>query len=310
MTSLQKPESSRSKSVMDSSRFVADQRFHFLVVVAIPTVLAVAGAFALPSAAFDAWGIAICLVTWILVGGLGVSVGYHRLSAHRALTCSRATHWLLGALGSMAGQGPIRYWVALHRRHHALADQPGDVHSPSIQAQGGESAWRAFWLGHIGWTLKHDVPRVSRYARDMVNDPMYTTLSQWYWVFFASGFVLPALVGLLHWGPVGLLYGAYWGGVVRLAIGHHLIWSLNSICHSIGSRDHATSDRSTNFSVLALLTFGESWHNNHHAAPTSAKFGMKRGQIDPGWWLISLLAKFDRQLQIRDDRLVRERAPR
>lgn len=285
--------------VTAGARFKRAQVKHFLISVAAPTALTIAGLIWLPAAAFGWFGAFLALAMWTLVGGLGVSVGYHRHFSHRSFNCSNRVRYMLGAFASMAGQGSVIYWTALHRRHHSFADRRGDPHTPSAAAQGSTSSWRSFLQGHIGWTLGHDVPKVSRYARDLLGDPVATALSKHYRLWFAVGILFPAVIGFAYWGGwQGLVYGAFWGGVLRIALGHHIIWSINSVCHRVGSRPHQTPDNSTNVALLSLISFGESWHNNHHNSPTSARFG-SGWQFDLGWMFIRGLKLFDSMLVVR-----------
>ena len=285
--------------VMPAHRFRTVQQRHFLLCVASPTLIAIVGLFFLPEEAFSAMAFGLWAGMWTLVGGFGISVGFHRHFSHRGFCCSTWLRYVLAGLGSMACQGPLVYWCAIHRRHHSLADQPGDLHSPAPAAHGTTSKVRAFVQGHVGWAWKHDVPMPTRYAGDLLGDPVPVSSSRYYWGFVAMGYIAPALVGWMHWGGAqGLMYGMFWGGAFRVAVGHQIIWSINSICHAHGSRPASTGDQSANVWWLSLLSFGESWHNNHHAAATSARFGRGR-QLDLGWYLIKLLGAIDRNLAIR-----------
>jgi stearoyl-CoA desaturase (delta-9 desaturase) len=284
--------------VMSATKFRREQRRHFFLSFVLPTLTTCAGLFVLPRGAFDWFAFVLWLSMWTLVGGFGVSVGFHRLFAHRSFTCSKPLRFLLGALGSMAGQGSVTYWTAVHRRHHSVSDLPGDLHSPSRGAHSSRSALGAFFQGHVGWTYMHDVPKASRYAADLIRDPVATTLGPLYGPLVVAGIILPAMVGVLHWGWQGLIYGAYWGGAVRIALGQQIIWSVNSVCHRFGRRPFDTPDHSTNVWWLALLSFGESWHNNHHQAPAVAQFG-HNPQVDLGWVFILLLRKLDKSVVLR-----------
>ena len=287
---------------LPAATFTAAQRRHFAVAVVLPTVLMLV----LPLQPWWPLGqsplVAASLVLgmWFLVGGVGVSVGLHRHFSHRAFEARPALRAVLGVLGAMAAQGHVVYWVSLHRMHHAASDQPGDPHSPRPCAwplEGGPGAlqararWRAVCQGHIGWVLRHDVPKPNRYARELLADPLARQLVQRYTACVALGVLLPAAVGAMalwhsHGALTGAVFGAYWGGVVRIAIGHHVIWAINSWCHTAGRRPHATTEHSGNVAALALLSWGESWHNNHHAQPTSARFGQSWRQPDIGWWVV------------------------
>ena len=277
------------RHVMPASRFRRAQRQHFAVGVLLPTALAVLLPWFVPAIRqHAAAGGLLWLVSWTLVGGFGVSVGLHRLFAHHAFSATPACRWLLGILGCMAVQGPVTYWVALHRMHHTYSDAPGDPHSPSPEAWAGTpSRLAAFCQGHIGWVWSHDLPKPQRYARDLQADPAVRWVDRHYPVWVLAGYVLPALAGgALLRSAEGLWVGLYWGGVLRVALGHHIVWAINSWCHAAGNRPHDTADRSTNVAALALLSFGESWHNNHHHQPTSARFGNGPRQPDPGFLFI------------------------
>jgi stearoyl-CoA desaturase (Delta-9 desaturase) len=280
---------------MPAANFRAAQRRHFLAAVVAPTLAALLLPLMLPAAgspwhspglAFGIWA-----VMWFLVGGVGVSVGLHRCFSHRSFEAKRPLRWVLGVLGAMAAQGSAVYWVSLHRMHHAASDLPGDPHSPRQRARPGQSRWRAAFNGHIGWVWSHDLPKPTRYARELLTDPLVRRLTRGYGACVALGLLIPALVGALtlqasHGLLAGALFGAYWGGVVRIALGHHIIWSINSWCHLGGRRPHNTAEGSGNVAALALLSWGESWHNNHHAKPTAARFGQGLWQPDIGWWVV------------------------
>jgi stearoyl-CoA desaturase (Delta-9 desaturase) len=279
---------------MPAAQFRFAQRRHFVLSVLLPTALALAAPLVLP-VSLSPWhspglASALWLGMWFVVGGVGVSVGLHRHFSHRSFDAAPGLRALLGVCGSMAAQGPVIYWVALHRMHHAASDRPGDPHSPRASAwpgPSGQGRWRAALQGHAGWVLDHDVPKPTRYARELIGDPLVRRLAKAYPLCVAAGVVLPALVAWAAMGGwAGLLFGAYWGGVVRIALGHHVIWAINSWCHLRGTRAHDTADSSANVAWLSLVSWGESWHNNHHARPTQARFGDGIAQPDIGWWVV------------------------
>jgi stearoyl-CoA desaturase (Delta-9 desaturase) len=285
---------------LPATAFGAAQQRHFLGALVLPTVVMVAAPW-LPGAwspwHSPGWALLIWGVMWFLVGGVGVSVGLHRCFSHRSFEAAPALRAVLGVLGGMAAQGPVLYWVSLHRLHHAASDQMGDPHSPQARAWSSPAhplpRWRAALQGHLGWVLSHDVPKPTRYARELLADPLARRLSRGYSASVALGVLLPAAAGaaLLHGSPghsvwTAALFGAYWGGALRIALGHHIIWAINSWCHLGAARPHATPDHSANVAVLALLSWGESWHNNHHAQPTSPRFGQGLVQVDVGWWVV------------------------
>lgn len=277
---------------MPAAPFLGAQRRHFMLSVALPTLAALLLPAVVPGLLrHTGWALGLWLSMWFVVGGVGVSVGLHRHFSHRSFDAKPALRALLGVCGAMAAQGPVVYWVSLHRMHHAASDQPGDPHSPRTSAWPGRSRWRAALQGHVGWVLAHDVPRPTRYARELIADPLVRKLTAAYPLCVAAGLLLPALVA---WAALGstmpawqaLAFGAYWGGLVRIAIGHQVIWAINSWCHLHGSRPHATREGSTNVAALSLLSWGESWHNNHHAKPADAQFGCGWRQPDIGWWVV------------------------
>ena len=286
-----KPRAS-TRNVLPASRFKFRQRGHFVVCVVLPTVLALVLPFALPDGWFSLGGFGLWAVMWFLVGGVGVSVGLHRHFSHRAFVATPFLRAVMAICGCMAGQGTVCYWVSLHRSHHTHSDQRGDSHSPVPEVHGMSSKWAAFVQAHIGWVWQHDVPSPIRYATDLIRDPLVARIDGLYNWIVLSGIVVPGLVGVAIWGGWGgFLIGAYWGGFVRLAVGHHIIWAINSVCHFAGQRPYDSGDHSTNVWWLSVLSFGESWHNNHHRSPTSASFKHRWWQSDIGWTFIQLAVR-------------------
>jgi stearoyl-CoA desaturase (delta-9 desaturase) len=279
-----------ARAVLPAARFRRQQLQHFLLCQAAPMILTVVLPFVLLPGWFAIEWIALMLLMWLFVGGFGVSVGLHRHFAHRAFSAPRPARVMMGIAGSMAAQGPVSYWVGIHRRHHTFSDQAGDPHSPHRAANGARTRLSAFVHGHFGWALSHDVPMPSRYSADLIRDSAIAWVDRKYWWLVAAGIIVPGILGIaIAGGLEGFVLGAYWGGVVRIALGHNVIWSINSLCHCIGRRPHDTPDHSRNFSLLSILSFGESWHNNHHVAPTRAKFAHHWWQFDIGWMVIRMM---------------------
>lgn len=221
---------------------------------------------------------------------LGITVGFHRHFAHRAFQAKPPIRLLLGILGSMAAQGPVVYWVSTHRRHHRHSDQEGDPHSPHLHEEGFFGALYGLWHAHIGWLFRSKITNSAYFAKELLRDPLVMSINKRYFLWILLGFVIPGAVGgLLHLTWLGALNGFLWGGLVRVFLVHHATWSINSITHLYGRRPFATRDQSTNNAWLAIPTLGEAWHNNHHAFPGSAIFGLERTQIDIGAWVINLL---------------------
>lgn len=215
------------------------------------------------------------------LGGLGVTAGYHRCFTHRSFTPTRALRIALAVAGSLAVQGPVIAWVADHRRHHAFTDKEGDPHSPWRYGTSAAALVKGFWHAHMGWMFHRDQTNHVRFAPDLLADPDIVRVDRYFGLWTILSLAAPAaLGGLLSWSWWGALTALFWAGPVRIAVLHHVTWSVNSICHLIGDRPFTVRDRSTNFWPLALLSMGESWHNLHHADPTCARHGVRRGQLD------------------------------
>jgi len=215
----------------------------------------------------------ILLGSFYLLSGLGITVGFHRFATHRSFKTNRVVEFVLLALGTMAVEGQVLQWVATHWKHHRLADQPGDPHSPL----------EGLLHAHIGWMF--DATRVGdpeRDAKHLMNDPVARFVNRTFIIWIALGFVIPFLVD----GWRGLL----WGGLVRVFLTHHVTWSVNSICHQFGRRSFDTPDQSRNEWVVGVLGLGEGWHNNHHAFPESAFHGLRWYEIDLSGYVIRGLA--------------------
>ena len=235
----------------------------------------------------------VLFVGFYLMTGLGITVGYHRYFTHQSFRTKRWIAWLLGVSGSMALQGPLIWWVSTHRVHHQHSDDEKDPHSPhsSRPSSGLWSAIQGFWHSHSGWILKPDLLDMSVHAKDLLADPLCRNVHNWFPFWGLFGLFCPAVIGgvVTHswWGAAS---GFLWGGAVRLFMVHHVTWSINSICHTWGSRDYESRDQSRNNLVVGLLALGEGWHNNHHAFPYSARHGLKWWQFDLSWILIRSLA--------------------
>jgi stearoyl-CoA desaturase (Delta-9 desaturase) len=255
---------------------------------------------AIASAGWLAWGgslhwqdLLVLAIVYSLTGA-GITVGYHRLFTHRSFKTSRVVRALFAVLGSMAVEGSVLEWVATHRRHHDFADQPGDPHSPHAeQAPGWRGAVRGLMHAHVGWMFRgKDMANPGRYARDLQADRDLRLISRTFPLWALAGLALPFGLGVLLSGSlVGGLTGLLWGGAVRIFLLHHATFSINSLCHFFGRSPFGTGDESRNLAWLAPITFGEAWHNNHHAFPTSARHGLGRWQLDPGAWLIAGLER-------------------
>jgi stearoyl-CoA desaturase (delta-9 desaturase) len=261
------------------------------VVVPFLAVLVAIGLF------WNSWvsaaDLAIAVVMYLLTA-IGITVGYHRLLTHRSFQTSKPLERAFAILGSMAVQGPVIAWVADHRKHHAHADEEGDPHSPHVGHDGGvRGVLRGLWHAHAGWLMStQGRADWKRYAPDLYEDAGMRAINRKFVPLIFIGLALPALAGYLLSGNLaGAATGLLWGGLVRVFFVHHVTWSVNSICHFLGSRRFDTDDRSTNVFWLALPSLGESWHHNHHAFPRSAVHGLKRWELDLSGSIIAALER-------------------
>jgi stearoyl-CoA desaturase (delta-9 desaturase) len=267
------------KPILDGQRGVASTVAVYIFVI---TPL-----LALLAAVPIAWGwglswvdIAIALPFYV-VSGLGITVGFHRYFTHGSFKANRALRVALAISGSLALQGPVIDWVADHRRHHAFSDKEGDPHSPWLYGTGPRALAKGFYHSHMGWLFGRDQTNEERFTPDLLADRDIVRVDRLFVLWATLSLVLPGVIGglvTLSWA--GALSAFFWGGLVRVALLHHVTWSINSICHMIGEQPFASRDRSRNVWPLAVLSFGESWHNLHHADPTCARHGVQRGQVD------------------------------
>jgi stearoyl-CoA desaturase (Delta-9 desaturase) len=234
------------------------------------------------------WTSLAVLALMYVISVMGVTLGFHRLLTHRSFQTYKPVEYAIAILGSMAVQGPVMNWVADHRKHHAHTDQEGDPHTPHGHGSGFKGAVVGLWYAHMGWLFERSgTTEHQRYARDVYEDPGMQWIHKTFPVWVALGIALPAGIGLAFTGTWrGAFEAALWGGPVRIFLGHHVTWSINSVCHFFGTRRFAVEDHSTNVFWLAPLSMGESWHHNHHTFPRSAFHGLKSWEIDPTGWVI------------------------
>ena len=282
---------SKTKSTINNADLQTIKRRFALATITIPTVGAITALLTLWQ-----WGIGwleiSLLVSMYFLSLIGITVGFHRHFAHKAFAVKPMVRIVLGILGSIAAQGPLINWISTHRCHHQYSDRPGDPHSPYFHHQEKLSYFQGLWHAHIGWMINGEMVNSARFAKDLLQDRAIATINRMYLVWVALGLIIPAIFGgVLTWTWLGVLKGFFWGGLVRIFLVHQITWSVNSICHSWGTRSFDTQERSTNNVWLAIFSLGETWHNNHHAFPYSAIFGLKWWQIDIGGWTIRLLEK-------------------
>jgi stearoyl-CoA desaturase (delta-9 desaturase) len=266
----------------------------FIILASLLPLLGVLGAMVLLwDTYFHPYDLIAFLVLY-LIAGLGLSTGYHRLLAHRSFTASRPLRIFFASAGAIGGQGPPLIWTAHHRRHHRIADKPGDPHSPYLDQEPGTGAGlKGLWHAHLGWLFNQNLTSDPvRYCPDLARDKDIRFISRYFVWFVVGGVVLPGLIGLAIGHTVAaFLTAALWGGLVRIFICNHATYAVNSIGHVYGSRRFSTPDESRNNGWLAVLSFGESWHNNHHAFPRSARHGMRWYELDLSAIVIAGLEK-------------------
>ena len=235
-----------------------------------------------------------------VVTGLGISLGFHRHFTHRSFRARRWLRVMLAVGGSLAAEGSVIAWVAHHRRHHVFADRPGDPHSPWTVRSGLFQRLRGLAHAHVGWLFSARAASPGRWCRDLLADRDVVVISKLAPLWTALTLALPFAIG---WGATRSLTGAVlallWAGAVRIVLLHHVTWSINSFAHMFGKHPYATRDRSGNLAWLSVLSFGESWHNSHHAFPALARHGCDRHQLDLSAEVLRLFEAFGWVSQVR-----------
>jgi stearoyl-CoA desaturase (delta-9 desaturase) len=230
---------------------------------------------------FLGWHDIVLAVVFYEITGNGIAMGFHRYFTHGSFKAVRPFKIALGVAGSMAIEGPILNWVADHRRHHKYSDAEGDPHSPWRFGSDWKALAKGLVFAHVGWLFNPAKTSKEKFCPDWLADRDIVRISRWFpWLVTAS-MVAPAVIGgLWSWSWLGALTAFFWASLVRVAFLHHVTWSINSICHTFGKEEFDVRDKSRNVNWLAVLSFGESWHNLHHADPTCARHGALKGQID------------------------------
>jgi stearoyl-CoA desaturase (delta-9 desaturase) len=293
---------------------IVDRLASGVVTAAPPIMLAVGMWFGWAGNLLQWQDILILAFSYVAVG-TGVTVGFHRLLTHRSFKCHRLLRASFAALGSAAAEGPVIDWVATHRKHHQFSDVDGDPHSPHV---GHGTGWlgpvRGLFHAHIGWVFSDmEVADEQRYAKDLLEDPLIRFVDRTFLVWVIAGLSAAFGLGVLLSGTVlGGLTALLWGGAARIFLLHHATFSINSLCHFFGRRDYDTRDESRNLAWLAIPTWGEAWHNNHHAFPTSYRHGLRRWQIDPSAGIIRVLEMMGLAwdvVRVQPDRMERKALP-
>jgi stearoyl-CoA desaturase (Delta-9 desaturase) len=237
------------------------------------------------------WGLGLAAAFYVFTG-FGISAGFHRLFAHHSFNANRVLKIVLAVAGTMALEGSVIGWVTTHRRHHMFSDRPGDPHSPVSYGTDKPTAARGFLWAHVGWLFASDATSQKRFSPDLLRDPDLVTIDRLFPVLAVFSLVAPFAIGWAVTGTLGGALGVFlWAGLIRMALLHHVTWSINSVCHLWGRRPFTTGDNSANVASLALVSFGESWHNFHHAAPASARHGVLPHEVDLSAGLIRIFER-------------------
>ena len=267
------------------------QKSHAAAIIGLPALAVVAAGYEVCLGRTKIWEPALMVALYTLTF-LGVTVGFHRMLAHRAFEGRGYVRVILAVLGSMAAQGPLIYWVSNHRRHHRFGDDTGDPHSPRRLDECELKGWSGFLHAHFGWTFTHQLTNSVFFCKDLLRDPQMVWVNRHYFKWVMLGVLVPVLsAGCIDPSLQGLWEGFLWGAGVRLFFTYHAAACINSITHMFGYRSFETNEESRNNIWIGLPTLGEGWHNNHHANPASAFFGLRWWELDPGGFLVRLLER-------------------
>ncbi|OEU87058.1 stearoyl-CoA 9-desaturase [Streptomyces abyssalis] len=274
------PDSPASLATLGSEKRGSVEQIALLAFIVVPFIALLA---AVPL--MWGWGVSWLdlglLTAMYFIGCHGITIGFHRYFTHGSFKAKRPLRITLAVLGSLAVEGPVVRWVADHRKHHKFSDAEGDPHSPWRYGETVPALMKGLWWAHVGWMFDQEQTPQQKYAPDLIKDPAIRAVSRQFVLWTTVSLLLPAVVGgLATMSWQGALTAFFWGSLVRVALLHHVTWSINSICHAVGKRPFKSRDKSGNVWWLAILSCGESWHNLHHADPTSARHGVERGQLD------------------------------
>ncbi len=264
-----------------------------LIAVIVPPLGIAAAAGLLWGVAFHWVDVAILAGFYVLCA-FGTTIGFHRYFTHKGFEARTPVKATLAILGCMTMQGPLIQWVTDHRKHHALSDKPGDPHSPHVgHGDGALGALKGFFHAHVGWLFRNLGMEEGRaYGKDLYEDRLLVWIDRLYLLWVGLTLGLPFAIGYLVGGSWQRgVEAMIWGGLIRIFLYQHATFSVNSICHMFGKQHYRSRDQARNNWLVALLVFGEGWHNNHHAFPASARHGLNRFQFDVSWWVIRGLEK-------------------
>ncbi len=288
------------------------ERFLVGTFVAVP-LLAVFAAIPLLWGWGLGWHDAVIALAMYWISGLGVTVGFHRYFTHKSFKAKRPLRIALAICGNLAIEGPVLVWVADHRRHHKYSDKEGDPHSPWRFGDDWKALTKGLVFAHVGWLFDPNKTSLEKFCPDLLADSDIRKVSKSFPAAVAASLLLPPVVGgLWSMSLHGAITAFFWGSLVRVALLHHITWSINSICHTFGKEEFESRDKSRNVAWLAIASFGESWHNLHHADPTCARHGALKGQLDSSARVIWAFEKLGWAYDVRwpdADRLSGKRAP-
>jgi stearoyl-CoA desaturase (Delta-9 desaturase) len=293
------PSKSGPLSDFETKPNVAGERLLVGLFVAIP-MLALIAAIPLAWGWGLGWHDVVIAIVFYYVSGLGISMGFHRYFTHKSFKAKQGLRIALAIAGSMAIEGPLLVWVADHRRHHKYSDREGDPHSPWRFGSDWKALTKGLVWAHVGWLFDGNHTSKQKYCPDLLADSTMRRISRLFPLWVAVSLLAPPLIGgLWAWSWWAALTAFFWGSLVRVAFLHHVTWSINSICHTFGKEDFEVRDKSRNVNWLAILSFGESWHNLHHSDPTCARHGALKGQIDTAARLIWFAEKLGLAYDVR-----------
>jgi stearoyl-CoA desaturase (Delta-9 desaturase) len=257
-----------------------------MIAIVVPLIGVLAAPFVVWGWGFG-WTDLALFVGMYVVTALGITVGFHRLFVHRSFETYGWVKVLYGVMGSMAIEGQLFQWSAMHRRHHQHSDTPDDPHTPHHSGSGVWGVIKGFFHSHVAWLFDPDPAALHRYVKDLRASKALRVVNALFPLWAAISIVLPAVLGgLITMSWAGALTGFIWGSAVRIFLVHHVTWSVNSACHLWGKQPFKSNDESRNNAIVGLLAMGEGWHNTHHAFPTSARHGLRWWQIDLSWYTI------------------------
>jgi stearoyl-CoA desaturase (delta-9 desaturase) len=286
------------------------------IFIAVP-FLALVAAVPMAWGGWLGWSDVVIAVLMYFLTGHGITVGFHRLFTHKSYKPNRAVKVFWAIAGSMAIQGPVVRWVADHRKHHKFSDRDGDPHSPWRYGTTVGALTKGFLYAHLMWLFNPEQTPQRKYAPDLMKDRDIVRISRQFPLWVLVSLVAPAVLGgLVTMSWQGALTAFFWASLVRVSLLHHVTWSINSICHTLGERPFVSRDKSANVWWLAIPSMGESWHNLHHADPTCARHGALRGQLDTSARVIWVMEKLGWVRDVRwpvkeriDAKLVRNQTP-